>query len=332
MPAISGNKFVVVGGASLLGSHIGDQLLAAGSGQVVLFDNLALGSTDNIKALLKDSRCTFLRGDVLRLNELLPVFEGASGIFAVAGFLTKPLSMNPAVGLDVNIRGLQNILDASRQHKNQKVIFSSSTGVYGIKDRGVADETAPLKWQGLPAAGVLYCASKVLGEGLGRLYHDQHGIEFVSLRYSAIFGERLHTRALDATRMVEVYENVRAGQAPVVDGDGSAVQDYVYVGDVARANLLAMERGASSESYNIVSGLYTSVSRVVDLVIKACDSDLTPTYRVAKGPAVEPQEQFSYSREKAKKDLGWEPSVSIDQGVHMVVDWLDKERAVAATH
>src|SRR4051812_2529282 len=107
MPAISGNKFVVVGGASLLGSHLGEQLLAAGATDVTLMDNLALGSTNNIDELLKDERCTFLRGDITRLNELYDPLAGAAGVFQVAGFLTAPIAANPWMGLDVNVRGLQ---------------------------------------------------------------------------------------------------------------------------------------------------------------------------------------------------------------------------------
>src|SRR5258708_7516619 len=131
MPAVSAGKFVVVGGASLLGSHIGERLLAAGVRELVLMDNLALGSTDNIKTLLADERCTFVRGDVLRLNELYDNFEDVDGVFLVAGFLTGPISANPWLGLDVNVRGPQNVLEACRYRNVKKVIFSSTTGVYG---------------------------------------------------------------------------------------------------------------------------------------------------------------------------------------------------------
>src|SRR4051794_15572074 len=99
MPTISGNKFVVVGGASLLGSHIGEHLIAAGAREVVLMDNLALGSTSNIESLLSDDRVSFVRGDILRPNELFDPLADADGVFNVAGFLVAPIAANPWMGL-----------------------------------------------------------------------------------------------------------------------------------------------------------------------------------------------------------------------------------------
>src|ERR1700754_5144762 len=211
MPAISGGKFVVVGGASLLGSHIGEQLLAGGAREVVLVDNLSLGTTENIDHLLSDKRCSFLRGDILRLNELFDPLSKADGVFAVAGFLVAPIAANPWMGVDVNVRGMQNVLEACRYQGVKKAVFSSTVGVYGAVGDEPNTDDSPLRWQGLPPAVILYSASKIMGEGLGRLYQQKYGVQFLALRYSAIYGERLHKRAMDATRMVEAYERVRAG-------------------------------------------------------------------------------------------------------------------------
>src|SRR5215218_4069065 len=104
MPAIFGGKFVVLGGASQVGSRIGEQLLAAGAREVVLLDNLSLGSTETMQHLLSDSRCTFVRADLLRLNELFDPMSGADGVFAVAGIMATTIGENPWMSLDVNIR------------------------------------------------------------------------------------------------------------------------------------------------------------------------------------------------------------------------------------
>jgi UDP-glucose 4-epimerase len=324
MPAISGGKFVVVGGASLLGSHIGEQLLEAGAGEVVLLDNLALGSLNNIEALLADRRCSFIRGDILRLNELFDPLDKADGVFAVAGFLGKPVAENPWMGIDVNVRGLQNVLEASRVKGVKKVIFSSSVGVYGAVGDEPNTDDSPLRWQGMSPAIIIYCTSKIMGEGLGRLYMERYGLDFLALRYSALYGERLHKRALDATRMVEAYEAVRAGRAPVIDGDGMQVQDYVYIGDVSRANLMAMESQASGDGMNIASGVDTSVKRVIELIIEACGSDLKPELKIDPNRLGMPvSKKQGYSIERAKKLIGWEPQVSIEEGTRRVVAWFD---------
>lgn len=324
MPEILGGKFVVVGGASLLGSHIGEQLLEQGAREVVLLDNLSLGSTSNIDHLLTDRRCTFLRGDVLRLNELFDPFKSADGVFAVAGFLAAPMAQNSWMGIDVNVRGLQNVMEACRVQSVAKVVFSSSVGVYGAVGSEPNDENSPLSWSQMQPAVAIYCASKVMGEAIGKLYQQQFGIGFVALRYSALYGERLHKRALDATRMVEAYEAVRAGRAPVIDGDGSGVQDYVYVGDVARANLLAMASDANCASLNIVSGEDTSQKRIVELVIEAAGSDLAPELRIDPDRLALPvSKKQGFSRAAARETIGWEPEVTIEQGMKRLVAWLD---------
>lgn len=328
MPAIKNQKFVVVGGASLLGSHIGEQLLAGGAREVVLLDNLALGSTDNINHLMDDPRCSFVRGDILRLNELYDPLEGAAGVFAVAGFLAAPIMANPWMGIDVNIRGMQNVMEACRYRGVKKVVFSSSVGVYGAVGDEPNSEESPLRWGNMQPGVIIYCASKVIGEGIGRLYEQQHGIEFLGLRYSAIYGERLHKRALDATRMVEAYEAVREGRAPVIDGDGSGVQDYIYVGDVARANLMGMESAANGLGLNIVSGDDTSQREIVELIIAAAGSKLKPEFRINPTQLALPvSHKQGFSRKAAEDHLGWTPQVSIAEGIARVVKWFDSQNS-----
>ena len=332
MPDIAGSKYVVVGGASLLGSHIGEQLLAAGAGEVVLMDNLALGSTDNIDHLLKDERCSFLRGDILRLNELFDAFRGAAGVFAVAGFLAGPIAANPWMGIDVNVRGLQNVMEAARVMDVGKVVFSSSVGVYGaIGDEPNSDDS-PFRWAGMNPNVLIYCASKIMGEGIGRLYQQKYGVDFLALRYSAIYGERLHKRALDGTRIVEAYERIRAGESPVIEGTGEQVQDYIYVGDVARANLLAMESVATGEGMNIASGVDTSQNRMVELLIETCRSNVKAIHRTDPTRMSMPvTTKQGYSRSRARELIGWEPRVSIEQGVGKMVAWFDAERSAQAS-
>jgi len=330
MPAISGGKFVVAGGASQLGSHIGEQLLASGAREVVLLDNLSLGSTQNIDFLLSDSRCSFVRGDVLRLNELFDPFSKADGVFLVAGFLGVPLSANPWMGIEVNVRGAHNVLEACRYQGVRKVIFSSTVGVYGAIGDAPNSEQSPLRWQESSPAVILYCTSKIMGEGLGRLYQQRYGIDFVALRYAAVYGERMHTRGIVATRIIEAHRRIRSGQRPRIDGDGTSVDDYIYVGDVARANLMAMESKASGDGMNIVSGVDTSEQRIVELVIQACKSDLQAEYyddptKIKVAPAT----KRGYSRERAKRMIGWEPQIAIEDGVRRVVAWLDQERATS---
>ena len=326
MPLIKDNKFVVVGGASLLGSNVGRQLLDGDAREVVLIDNMALGTASAVEDLLQDSRCTLLRGDMTKLHELLEPFRGAAGVFSVAGFLGGPMLANPWMGLDVNIRGLQNVLEAARVQGVGKVVFSSSTGVYGKID-APPEEDAPFNWHSLPPALVLYSGSKIVGEGLCRLYLQQHGIGYAALRYGNLYGENQHKRAIDATRVVTAWERIRAGLPPVIDGDGTQVTNFVYIGDVARANLMAMEAEANG-AYNIAGDRDTSFNEVMAALLKACGSDMKPEYKVADTRVANPVvKKIGLSVAKAKSELGWEPMVDIEEGMRRLVIWLDADKA-----
>lgn len=189
---IKGGKYVVTGGISLIGSHVAEQLLEAGAAEVVLLDNFSLGSTEMIGPLLEDPRVRLVRGDITRLNEQLDAFDGADGVFAVAGFLTLPFSANPSLGIEVNALGHFNILEAARHRGVRKVVFSSSVATYGDPEPGLIDETRPWRYHTMSPPGVLYGATKIIGETLGRLYSDRHGVQSVSLRYATVYGERQH--------------------------------------------------------------------------------------------------------------------------------------------
>jgi UDP-glucose 4-epimerase len=330
MPAISRGKFVILGGASQVGSRIAKQLLTAGAREVVLLDNLSLGSAETMQHLLADSRCIFVRADLLRLNELFDPLSGADGVFAVAGIMATTIGENPWMSLDVNIRGLQNALEACRYQGVKKVIISSSVGVYGAPEDDSTDENSPMRWQATPAASVLYGASKIIGEGLARSYHQRFGLDYIALRYSAVYGEQQHRRAVMGGHIAETCERVRRGESPIIDGDGHQVQDYVYVGDVARANLMAMESSVTDDGINICSGVDTSQKRVVDIILQASGSPLKPEHRPLVITRLPPSRKQGYSRDKAKQLLNWEPKVSIEEGISKVLSWVDEMRVSSA--
>jgi UDP-glucose 4-epimerase len=153
---IKDGKFVVTGGASLIGSHVAERLLGEGAREVVLLDNYALGSPDTVRPLLGDPRVKLVRGDILRINELYDAFDGCDGVFAIAGFLTLPLSQNPSLGLAVNVEGQVNVFEACRYRNVKKVVFSSSVAVYGDPAPALVDETAPSRLATFqPAVGAL---------------------------------------------------------------------------------------------------------------------------------------------------------------------------------
>jgi len=171
---------------------------------------------------------------------------------------------------------------------------------------------------------------QVLGEGLARLYQELHGMEFVALRYTAVYGERQHRRAVMGGHIAETCERLRRGEPPIIDGGGEQVQDYVYVGDVARANLLAMESAVAGEGFNIVSGVATSQKRIVEIATEASGSTLDPIHRPLVVTRLPPMTKIRFSREKARRLLGWEPQVSIEEGISRMLRWVDEKHVTAA--
>jgi UDP-glucose 4-epimerase len=324
---MKGKRFLLTGGASLIGSHITGQLLEAGAGAVVLFDNYSLGSPEIAAALGRDPRVHVVRGDILRPNELYDAFENIDGVFALAAFLTLPLSQNPMLGMDVNVRGMMNVLEACRYRDVKKVVFSSSVATFGDPDTTDVDEDTPFRWQQSQPATTLYGAAKIIGECLGRLYKERHGIDFVALRYSTVYGERQHLRGINAIHIVEAYASMRAGKPPVLPGDGTQAYDYVYAGDVARANRMAMASDVSGESFVIATGVDTSLNDVVKIIGKLTNNNLEPEYRTDPSkPRTAMKPKLGYSPAKAKRLLGWTPEVGIEEGIRRLITWTEETR------
>jgi UDP-glucose 4-epimerase len=319
---IAGGKFVITGGASLIGSHVADQLLAQGAGEVLLLDNFALGTPQAVAHLQGDERVKLVRGDILRINELYDAFQGAEGVFAIAGFLTLPLTQNPPLGLAVNVEGQVNVFEACRYAGVKKVVFSSSIAAYGEPGPGLIDEDSPSNLASFQPGAMLYSCTKLIGEALCKFYAAKHGVQAVALRYSTVYGERQHYLGVNALYIIENYDKIVRGERPTLPGDGSEVHDYIHVADVARANVMAMASEVSGETFNVVTGAQTTVKRIVEILLDITGSDLQPDY-VAAGGAVKSTSgtELDLSRAKIERMLGWRPEVPIETGLRRLIDW-----------
>jgi UDP-glucose 4-epimerase len=328
---IAEGKFVVTGGASLIGSHVAERLLRQGAREVVLLDNYALGSPDTVRSLLGDPRVKLVRGDILRINELYDAFDGCDGVFAIAGFLTLPLSQNPSLGLAVNVEGQVNIFEACRYRNVKKVVFSSSVAVYGDPAPGLIDEQAPARLGTFQPAAALYACTKLIGENLCGLYSAKHGIQAIALRYSTVYGERQHYRGVNALYIMENYDRIVRGEPPVITGDGSEVHDYIHVADVARANVMAMASDITAESFNVATGVATSLNRLIEILLQITGSKLKPVYKTG-GSSVRSSvtDQLDFSRAKIEKMLGWVPELSIEEGIRRLLEWRKAQDAPAS--
>jgi UDP-glucose 4-epimerase len=324
---IKGGKFLITGGASMIGAHITEQLLAGDAREIVLFDNYSLGSPEGISDLVGNPRVKFVRGDILRVNELFDGLDAVDGVFAAAGFLTLPLTQNPGLGVAVNVQGMMNVFEACRYRKVNKVIFSSSIAAYGEPTADIIDESTPWTWSKLQPGAALYAGSKIMGENFGKLYHDRYGVNSISLRYSSVYGERQHLRAVNSVYIVDTYDRLKSGERPVIPDDGLEVHDYIHVADVARANLMAMESDVSRESFNVATGTATTLNSLVEIVQKITGTNLKPEYKTLPGKIrAAVSTKLDFSIEKIERMIGWKPQISFEDGIRRLVKWREMER------
>jgi UDP-glucose 4-epimerase len=225
------------------------------------------------------------------------------------------------------VRGFQNVLEACRLQKVSKVISSSSVGVYGVPITDPVTEEAPLSWQRLPSSSILYSAGKVMAEGLAQTYREKFGIDYVALRYSSVYGERQHKRSVMGGHVAETCRRIRRGEAPIIEGDGNQVQDYIHVADVARANLMAMESSTTGVGINVVAGEDIPLKRIVETALRASGTTLRAEYKPMGLVPLPPTRRLGFSRQKAKDLLSWEPQVSIEEGIARVLRWVDEGEA-----
>ena len=318
-----GKAYLITGGASLIGSHLTEALLEAGAAEVRLLDNFALGTPDMIAHLAGDERVRLIRGDILRLNELLEAAEGTEGIFALAGFLTIPMLANPSLGVQVNTVGLLNTLEATRFARARRVVFASSVAAFGNAEAEVLAEEAPTVTATLSPVSAVYGVSKLFGESLCRLYAQKYGLEFNALRFASVYGERQHARAVNANFIAETYQRVRQGICPVIIGDGREVHDYIHVTDIAAGCLAAMAGAQHGHVLNLATGVDSTLTQVVRAVLRACGSTLEPEYRPdTRTVRSAGGEHLGFSRAKAEATIGWVPRIGLEEGIGRYIAWL----------
>ena len=332
---VKGAKIMVIGGASLVGSATVDQLLERGAAEVVIFDNLSFGGQPNIAHLEGNPKVKVVQGDILKLHQLLAATEGVDGIVHLAAFMTLNFDRDPWGGIDVNVRGVQNVLEACRANKVKKLIFSSSNAVYGYGPgvKGDLVEGTPFHSTGAPPAAVLYGASKIMGEQLCRDAFRKHGQDYIVLRFSTVYGERQHYRAANALYIVETHDAIKRGERPKVIGDGSETKHFVYVGDLARACCMALEAPTTDVAVNTSGPEPITTLQLVNLVaelsgrpdLKAELVEPDPTkVRLTSGGA------FEIVHKAAKDAIGWEPQVTMREGLRRLLNWRDGNQPKAA--
>jgi UDP-glucose 4-epimerase len=300
-------KVLVTGGAGFVGSHVVEAYLDHGL-EVVVVDDLSSGRLSHL-----DPRATFYRLDI-RSTQLADVFHKERPDIVnhhAAQISARRSILQPIPDADVNILGSLNLLACCRMYHVRRFIYISSGGaVYGEPRDLPCDEAHPLD----PICP--YGVSKLAVEHYLNIYRANDGLDSVILRYANVYGPRQDPLG-DAGVVAIFARQMLSGEQVVIHGDGEQQRDFVYVTDCARANLLALNHTQGGGIYNLGSGAATTVNEVAAALERLTGS----TRRRVHGPARPGEVRRTYlNAERARRDLGWEPSVPLEQGLRLTVE------------
>ena len=321
--SIDGARILVTGGCGLVGSTTVDLLLEEHSPQrIVVLDNLTRGSISNLEHALTDRRVALVLGDIRDKELVREVTQGMNFVIHMATLRITACAAEPRQALEVMCDGSFNVLEAAHIAGVDKVVAASSASIYGL-----AEEFPTLEDHHPYNNRTWYGATKVMLEGLLRSFNDMYGLPYVALRYFNVYGPRMDIHGKYTEVLVRWIERISAGQPPLIQGDGRATMDWVYIEDVARANLLALESQVTDDVFNIARGEETSLNELAATLLAVMSSRLQPEH----GPQrrVNPVSRRLADVTKAERLLGFRARIGLAEGLERLVSWWMARRLAA---
>jgi UDP-glucose 4-epimerase len=315
-------KVLVTGGAGAIGSNLTDELVLAGAEEIVVLDNFVRGRHENLAWAEANGPVEIVHGDICDRDLVARLMEGVDVLFHQAAIRITQCAEEPRLALEVLVDGTYNVFEAAVNARVRKVVAASSASAYGLAD------TFPTTEDHHPYANdTLYGAAKVFNEGLLRSLHAMYGLDYVALRYFNVYGPRMDVHGLYTEVLVRWMDRIAAGQPPLILGDGKQTMDFVYIGDVARANLVAAQSDVTDTVFNVASGTETSLLELAEQLLRVMGSDLS----IEHGPArsVNGVTRRLASTVRADQELGFRAEIGLEEGLTRLVQWWKGERAAA---
>ena len=312
-----GVRALVTGGAGFVGSHIVSQLVAAGAIRVVVIDDFTRGRGENLAELNGHPALEVIEGDICDASLVEKASDGIDLVFHQAALRITQCAEDPRRAVKVMVEGTQNVLDSAVRQGVGKVLLASSASVYGEPDQLPIDESDAFNNR------TVYGACKIANEQIARAYAEMFGLRYVALRPFNVYGPRMDAYGAYTEVMIRWLERLAVGEAPVIFGDGTQTMDFVYVGDVARAYLLAALSSATDCVLNVGSGTETSLSELCRLMCaEAGHPELEPAYREARKVNGVTRRQAATGL--ARATIGFEAKTSLRDGLHELAGWYAK--------
>ncbi|MDP8248355.1 MAG: SDR family oxidoreductase [Candidatus Tritonobacter lacicola] len=307
------SSYCVTGGAGFIGSHIVRSLIDMGE-QVVVLDNLSSGRPENLEEVR--GKIKMIVGDIRDVETVNEALKGVEYVLHQAALSSVPRSVADPMATDENnTRGTLNILLRAREAGVKRLVFASSSSIYGdspIQPKAESQTPNPMS---------PYAVSKLVGELYCRVFHELFGLETISLRYFNVFGPRQDPASEYAAVVPKFVNALLAGRRPSIYGDGEQSRDFTYVSNVVAANMAASRApaAASGRAYNIACGKRTSVLELFRMIAGITGSEVEPVYKPKRsGDILHSFADISL----AKDELGYEPSMGIEEGMKKTVEFF----------
>ncbi|MFM5892688.1 MAG: SDR family NAD(P)-dependent oxidoreductase [Dolichospermum sp.] len=312
-------RILITGGAGLVGSHIADLLVKEGVSEIVVLDNFTRGCRDNLAWTQANGPLVIVEGDIRDRQLLTDIMPGVDIVFHQAAIRITQCAEEPRLALEVLADGTFNVLEAAVTAGVKKVVAASSASIYGMAENFPTTESHhPYNNR------TLYGAAKAFNEALFRSFYEMYGLNYVGLRYFNVYGPRMDIYGVYTEVLIRWMERIVAGQPPLIFGNGEQTMDFVYIEDIARANILAAKADITDMVFNIASGIETSLNDLAYSLLKVMGSDLQPEYKPER--QVNPVQRRLADVSKAKQLLNFEAQVSLEAGLSRLVTWWHKQK------
>jgi len=318
---IKGNRFLVTGGAGLVGSHIVDQLVEEDAKEIIVLDNLSRGKIENLTSAIDRGNVKIIKGDILDLELLKNIMKGIDTVFHQAAIRITQCAEEPMLAHQVMATGTINVAKASVYAKVRKVVAASSASVYGqATDFPTKEDHHPY------FNDTLYGGTKIYLENIFRSFKAMYNLDFVALRYFNVYGPRMDTEGKYTEVIIRWLDCILKGQSPLIFGDGKTSMDLVHVEDVASANLLAMKANVTDQVFNIGSQKETTLNQLLNILLEINNSNLRPIYKQER--TVNSVNRRLADITKAQTMLKFNPKIELRKGLAELNTWYEKNNLI----
>lgn len=318
---IRGKKFVVIGGAGLIGSHTIDLLTREDVREIVVYDNFVRGRAENLADAIKDPRVRIfdIGGDITQVDILEAALQGADGVFHFAALWLLQCHEFPQSAFNVNIGGTFNVMHACVRQNVKRLVYSSSASVYGDALHEPMDEDHPFNNKNF------YGATKIAGEAMLRAFHHRYGLNYVGLRYMNVYGPRQDYHGAYIAVIMKMLDAIDRGEGPTILGDGSEAFDFVAVEDCGRANICAMQADTVDRYYNVGTGIRTSLRELAEMLLELTDCN-QPIQYAPRSQATLVRNRIGCPK-RASAEIGFTASIGLREGLQKLIDWRRDHKA-----